>query len=176
MIHPQILTQKFDRPNKNYPDSYIGPKHFFKSYPYKTTKSGDRSNIVPVSELSDHPYRLTQGQYTKVIQVYFKHLTDYLLTGKVYEFPVPRLGSIKLVRLKWTPKINFGLLKKEGIKASHKNDFMDGYIYQTLWYKKPFQFKDLWTFKLNQPMLRLLYDKTRKNPSIKFSVDTKYGV
>jgi hypothetical protein len=176
MITPKILTQKIDRPNKNYPNGYIGPKHFFKRYPYKTTVSGSRSNIVAVDELSDHPYRLTQGQFSKIIQTYFKYLAEYLITGKVYEFPVARLGSIKLVKLKWTPKINFPLYNKEGIKAPVKNDYMNGYIYQILWYKKPFQFKDLWTMKLSAKIMRKLYTMTMKNPSLFYNIDSKYGV
>jgi len=132
MIRPQMLTQKIDRPNKNYPEGYISPKHFFKKYPYKTTKSGMRSNIVAANELSDHPYRLTQGEYTKIIQTYFKYLAEYLITGKIYKFPVPRLGSIKLVKLKWQPKINFVLFKKTGHKAPTKYPYMFNYVPSTL--------------------------------------------
>lgn len=176
MIHPQMLTQKIDRPNKNYPAGYIGPKHFFNRYPYKTTKSGKRSNLVSVEELSDHPYRLTQGQFTKIIQVYFKYLAEYLITGKPYKFPVARLGTIKLVKLKWTPKTNYFLLRKEGIRATPKNPYMGGYIYQILWFKLPFQFKDLWTMKLNKVVMRHLYDMTKKNPSLLYQIDSKYGI
>lgn len=170
----QMLTQKFVRINKNYPEGYVGVKSFFTKYPYKTTPSGNRSNLVAVKELSDHEWRLTHGEYSKLVQVFFDVLTEYLFTGKPYKVP-SHLGFWKLVKNKVVVQQDKKALTHE-LNPPNVFPWMNGYSYQVVWDKGRFRFKEIWLLKIKPQTKDKWYKWTKKDRTAIYRIDSKKGV
>ncbi len=128
------------------------------------------------NELSDKR-GLSYREYCKYMFAFNLYVMNYLIyTGHTFNLPF-FLGSLVVIRRK--PRgckriVDFGFLKKTGIKKFHKNMHSEGYYARFAWVKKRRRYKNLLmgifiTFRTNRSIKKdLNYAIVHKNTIYKY--------
>ena len=79
---------------------YPTPRYIYLDYPYKTKNL--ESNTVelpyfPKSEMSDHKYKMSYGEWRDLSKIYLNVLFEYLLTGNSFKIP-NGMGIFRLMK------------------------------------------------------------------------------
>lgn len=103
--------------------------------PKRSTTIGDFYKIYKERHQSS---TVTKALFNAVCEDFNKAVTARLMKGEVFVLPF-NLGKLRIRKRKIVRfKIDFGTLRKEGIKTFHFNDHTKGYFYQYFWEKKSF--------------------------------------
>lgn len=129
-------------------------REFYKSYPYPCWDV--TSNTVPVPYIPkdklvcDNKRTLTFKQYRKILSIYARLLTNYLLTGLPIKLPY-YLGEIRMFKYKPTKSKPFNIdhYLKTGEKLFYKSRHTQGYIPLFKWRRaeKQSRLQNRWIFK-----------------------------
>ena len=128
-------------------------------------------------------YKLTRTQFSTILKQYYK----IAFTAMIYEnraLRLGRLGVIKIVKYKHTPKLDSnGKLKYNiidwkqtkllGKQVLNFNDHTEGYLLKFKWLtKQAVKNKQLFKFKVSRDIARMLPAALRENKNLNFE---EYG-
>lgn len=149
---------------------------------------GHGPNIKRIPSLTDYDIYnslddkkgLTYKEYCKIMFAFNLYTMMYLIyTGNILYLPY-FLGTIQVIRRKPKKKrIDYGYLRKTGIKRYHTNAHSEGYSARMLWkklrtrYRNPL-LKHVITFRLNRAIKKeIIYAVKHKNTIYKYQ-EPKY--
>lgn len=158
------------------PKNSAGIRLFYLRYPFKKITYPSHLPFVPKEEDTNEKFSLKYDDWRKIIQIYFKYLLLFLLSGQTYRF-TSRCGGFFLGKYKPVKKgknIDMGktekyyarltglsdkreiwkhirsIPKEERVMFKYHNKEIDGYKWLVRWTRKEytFAFKYHWRFQL----------------------------
>lgn len=168
----------------------------YNDYPYRKNpenKKTHQSLYVKQEDETDHKFSVDWYLFKKIVTTYYKYVTAYLTTGKVYRFAAA-IGDLRLY--KWERKkkrydldrIIKKIVEVEGIsynEAKYKvSDYLEEYPYKERkeewligWSIKrtPFKYCKMWYFRMSKPKWTKLNKELRKKSNTMMKLTRTYS-
>jgi len=154
-VHEKNIRVKYSSPDT------VGMPFIFLGYRYLKT-----SNNVYVKKKyqSEHEYALTYREWSNIIQIYFKYLWQFLLTGRKYE--LRNIGVLRLCKYEATPIIDWVKTLDKGVVTRVSDLRLNRKYFYLNWnkYKKKVKWINYWKVRVGRPYYVPQIKHYRKNP------------